>query len=98
MSQRRRTTPEGKRRRGGQRERERRHKRQGEGREPSPLELLRLQVAEELGLGEKVRAEGWGSLSSRDNGRVGGRVRGMLKRLGLVARPDGSLAPEELAK
>lgn len=44
------------------------------GRASDPRAALKLRVAEELGLGEKVREHGWGALSARENGRVGGRL------------------------
>jgi small acid-soluble spore protein F (minor alpha/beta-type SASP) len=40
--------------------------------EPTPEELYKLSVADELGLGEKVRTVGWGGLSAAETGRVGG--------------------------
>jgi small acid-soluble spore protein F (minor alpha/beta-type SASP) len=37
-----------------------------------PLEPLKLEIAEELGLSEKVKLGGWDSLSAREAGRIGG--------------------------
>ncbi len=37
-----------------------------------PLEPLKLEIAEELGLSAKVKSEGWESLSAREAGRIGG--------------------------
>lgn len=39
-----------------------------------PRMALKLKVAQQLGLGEKVRTHGWGGLSARENGSVGGRM------------------------
>ena len=40
----------------------------------SPEEMMKYEVAEELGLLDKVLAEGWRSLSSKETGRIGGIV------------------------
>lgn len=37
-----------------------------------PEEELKYEIAEELGLLDKVLAEGWKSLSAKETGRVGG--------------------------
>ena len=37
-----------------------------------PLEPLKMEIAAELGLLEKVKNEGWHSLSAKDAGRIGG--------------------------
>lgn len=39
-----------------------------------PEDPLKLEIAEELGLLEKVREHGWGSLSAKDTGRIGGLI------------------------
>jgi hypothetical protein len=39
-----------------------------------PEEKLKYEVAEELGLLDKVMAEGWKSLTSKETGRIGGLV------------------------
>ena len=38
----------------------------------TPEEELKYEIAEELGLLDKVLAEGWKSLSAKETGRVGG--------------------------
>jgi hypothetical protein len=40
----------------------------------TPEDLYKLSVAEELGLGEKVRAVGWGGLTAAETGRIGGYI------------------------
>lgn len=40
----------------------------------APEEKLKYEIAEELGLLDKVLAEGWKSLSSKETGRIGGLV------------------------
>ena len=38
----------------------------------TPEESLKYEIAEELGLLEKVREQGWKSLSAKETGRIGG--------------------------
>ncbi len=40
--------------------------------ELSPDDRMKYEIAEELGLLEKVKEEGWKSLSAKDTGRIGG--------------------------
>ena len=37
-------------------------------------EKMKYEIAEELGLLDKVMAEGWRSLSSKETGKIGGMV------------------------
>ena len=39
-----------------------------------PEEKLKYEVAEELGLMDKVLSQGWKSLTSKETGRIGGLV------------------------
>ncbi len=39
-----------------------------------PEEKLKYEIAEELGLLDKVVAEGWRRLSSKETGRIGGLI------------------------
>ncbi|MBR5329216.1 MAG: small, acid-soluble spore protein, alpha/beta type [Firmicutes bacterium] len=41
---------------------------------PDDIEELKLEIAEELGLLEKVQAVGWAGLSAKETGRMGGLV------------------------
>jgi small acid-soluble spore protein F (minor alpha/beta-type SASP) len=36
------------------------------------MERLKLEVADELGLGDKVRQIGWENMTARETGRIGG--------------------------
>ncbi|NLZ92918.1 MAG: small, acid-soluble spore protein, alpha/beta type [Firmicutes bacterium] len=36
------------------------------------LERMKLEIAEELGLAEKVKEKGWENLTARETGRIGG--------------------------
>jgi len=38
----------------------------------SPLDPLKMEIARELGLIEKVKKGGWGNLTSRESGQLGG--------------------------
>ena len=42
--------------------------------ELSKEELQKYEIAKELGLFDKVMSEGWGSLSARETGKIGGIV------------------------
>lgn len=37
-----------------------------------PLEPLKMEIAEELGLIDQIKSRGWHSLSAKDAGRIGG--------------------------
>lgn len=39
---------------------------------PTPDDIMKLEIARELGLDEKIRREGWKSLSAKESGRIGG--------------------------
>lgn len=40
--------------------------------ELSPDDKLKYEIAEELGLLEKVKTEGWKALTAKETGRIGG--------------------------
>lgn len=40
----------------------------------TPEELLKYEIATELGLSDKVLKHGWKSLTSKESGRIGGLV------------------------
>ena len=46
-----------------------------------PHDRLKYEIAEELGLLEKVREGGWKALSSRETGRIGGMISRRRKAL-----------------
>ena len=39
-----------------------------------PEEKVKYEIAEELGLLDKVMAQGWRSLSSKETGKIGGMI------------------------
>ncbi len=44
----------------------------GKKKEKKQEDPMKLEIAAELGLLDQVRKEGWGSLSAKDTGRIGG--------------------------
>ncbi|HEY3365042.1 MAG TPA: small, acid-soluble spore protein, alpha/beta type [Symbiobacteriaceae bacterium] len=61
--------------------------------ELTPLDRLKLEIVAELGLAEKVVAEGWGNLTAVETGRLGGILHKRLKDQGVTIGPKGSLVP-----
>jgi len=49
-------------------------------------DLLKYEIAEELGLLEKVRKSGWKSLSAKESGRIGG----MMNKRARAKREEGN--------
>ena len=43
-------------------------------------DILKLDLAQQLGYGEKIQELGWGELTSAESGRLGGMVRGYMRR------------------
>jgi len=43
---------------------------------PTENDLMKVEIAEELGLMEKVEKTGWKSLTARESGRIGGIMSG----------------------
>lgn len=39
-----------------------------------PEEMMKYEIAKELGLFDQVLKEGWGSLSAKETGRIGGMI------------------------
>lgn len=50
-------------------------------------EKMKYEIAEELGLSDKVKKEGWGGLSAEETGRIGGL---MTKRKKLLKMPSNN--------
>ncbi|HHY06496.1 MAG TPA: small, acid-soluble spore protein, alpha/beta type [Clostridia bacterium] len=42
--------------------------------------LLKIEIAQELGLWEKIQQDGWGELTAEESGRIGGLLRQRLKK------------------
>lgn len=58
----------------------------------TPADSLKLEIAEELGLMEKVKKDGWGGLTSAESGRIGGIITQRAKK-GLID-PDALHRPK----
>lgn len=54
----------------------------------SPTEKMKLEIAEELGLLEKVQKGGWRSLSAKETGRIGGLMTKKKRELKLKAEQE----------
>ncbi|MFZ5817900.1 MAG: small, acid-soluble spore protein, alpha/beta type [Bacillota bacterium] len=67
--------------------------RQKKPKELTPLDRLKLEIAAELGLIEKIAASGWGELTAAESGRLGGILNRRLKELNFAIGPKGSLIP-----
>lgn len=64
----------------------------------SVLEEKKLEVAEELGLKEKIESVGWENMTTREVGKIGGQMGGhiggqMVKKL--VSMAEAQMAPVE---
>ena len=46
-----------------------------------PEELLKFEIATELGLSDKVMSQGWRSLTAKESGRIGGLMTKKKKEL-----------------
>lgn len=66
---------------------------------PDPLYPMKIKIAIDLGLLDKVRAIGWGGLTSAETGRVGGLMTRRLKgkKRALRLWPGRSSAPGAMA-
>lgn len=49
--------------------------------ELEPKEKLKYEIAEELGLLDRVMQDGWKSLTSKETGRIGGMVTGRRRKI-----------------
>lgn len=49
--------------------------------ELEPEEKLKYEIAEELGLLDRVMQDGWKSLTSKETGRIGGMVTGRRREI-----------------
>ncbi len=47
----------------------------------TPDDILKYEIARELGLDDKIRNGGWKSLSSKESGRIGGLMANRKKQM-----------------
>ncbi|MBR5318322.1 MAG: small, acid-soluble spore protein, alpha/beta type [Peptococcaceae bacterium] len=43
-------------------------------------DILKLELAQQLGYGEKIQRAGWGELTSIESGKLGGMVNGYMRK------------------
>ena len=55
-----------------------------------PEEQLKYEIAEELGLLERVMSDGWKSLSAKETGRIGGLMTKKKKELKEKLQKEGA--------
>lgn len=48
---------------------------------PNKKDILKFEIAKELGLDEKILNEGWKSLTSKESGKIGGMLHKRLKEI-----------------
>ncbi len=48
--------------------------------EVAPEDMIKYEMAKELGLYDQVIQRGWGSLSARQTGRIGGMIAGRRRK------------------
>nr|WP_300092068.1 small, acid-soluble spore protein, alpha/beta type [Sedimentibacter sp.] len=48
--------------------------------EPTPEDIMKMEIAAELGLMEKVEELGWGGLTAKETGRIGGLMTAKKKQ------------------
>ena len=51
-------------------------------------EKIKYEIAEELGLSEKVNKEGWGAVSAEETGRIGGLMTKRKKQLNIPTNEE----------
>ncbi|MBP8690880.1 MAG: small, acid-soluble spore protein, alpha/beta type [Sedimentibacter sp.] len=51
-----------------------------EKKEPTINDIMKMEIAEELGLTEKVEKLGWGGLTAKETGRIGGLITAKKKK------------------
>jgi len=56
----------------------------------SVLEQFKWEVADELGISQKIKSQGWENMTSRECGHVGGRIGGSMVKT-MIRRAKESL-------
>ena len=60
------------------------------GKKMTETDWIKREVAIQLGLGDKLRDEGWGGLTAAEAGRIGGLVGGIVRRQRAVQSEEQS--------
>ena len=55
----------------------------------TPEEQLKFEIAEELGLGDRVLKDGWRCLTSKESGRIGGLITKRKKQMQKETQRNG---------
>lgn len=55
------------------------------------LDQFKYEIAEELGLREKIDSQGWANMTSRECGRIGGKIGGNMVKV-MVRQAEQMLA------
>lgn len=59
-----------------------------------PEELVKYEMAKELGLYDQVIEKGWGSLSARQTGKIGGMIAGEKRKKKSMSAADAQPSEE----
>ena len=59
----------------------------------SVLEEFKWEVADELGLSNKIKSQGWENMTSRECGYVGGRIGGSMVKAMIRRAEEGLKGP-----
>lgn len=59
------------------------------------LDQFKYEIAQELGISPQIKEGYWGELTSRDCGRVGGRIGGNMVKV-MIRRAEEALAPNDV--
>lgn len=46
----------------------------------TPMDIMKLEIADELGLMDKVKSQGWAGLTAAETGRIGGLMTAKIKK------------------
>jgi hypothetical protein len=55
------------------------------------LDQFKYEIAEELGLKEKIDSQGWANMTSRECGRIGGKIGGNMVKV-MIRQAEQMLA------
>ncbi|MTI95683.1 MAG: alpha/beta-type small acid-soluble spore protein [Firmicutes bacterium] len=58
------------------------------------LDQFKYEIADELGLSEKINSQGWGNMSTREVGSIGGKIGGNMVKV-MVRNAEKMLMNDE---
>lgn len=59
------------------------------------LAQFKVEIADDLGLSNKIQSQGWANMTSRDCGRIGGRIGGNMVKI-MVREAQKMMADNEI--